>query len=83
MARTVDEKLKYNDNRKTPFSVSYVIGVRIYRNYPKVNAEGKKTIDEIIQSAKELARKGDDTGKGILCGMRDAAKERKERKKRK
>lgn len=80
MARTVDEKLKYNQAQKTPFSTGYVIGVNLYRNYSKMNSEGKKTINETIQTCRELARKGDDTGKGFMCAMRDAANERKAKK---
>lgn len=82
MARTFDEKLKYNENRKTPFSVGYFIGARFYREYPKVNSEGKKVINEAVQTFKELARKGDETGKGVMCAMRDAANERKARQKK-
>lgn len=82
MARTFDEKLKYNEGRKTPFSVGYSIGAKFYREYPQADSKEKKVINEAIQSCKELARKGDETGKGVLCAMRDAAKARKERQRR-
>lgn len=77
MKRTVDEKLEYNRKLKTDFSAGYVLGVNIYRRYSSANAEGKASIKELIATANENARRGDKLDKGIMCGVRDAANERK------
>ena len=37
MKRSVDEKLKYNSEQKTPFAYGYRFGVKAYREYPKAN----------------------------------------------
>ena len=82
MARTVDEKLKYNQGNKSPFSTGYVLAVKLYRDYPKSDAETKKNVKEIIDVSKDLAKKGDEMSKGFMCGFRDAANERKARQKK-
>ena len=81
MKRSVDEKLRYNESRKGMFSVGYRLAVKTYRDYPKQNAKGRKIIKELITDSNELARTGDGFGKGFMCGVRDAANERKARKK--
>lgn len=80
MRYTVDEKVKYNRKRNTDFGTGYVFGVNIYRDYSKVSAKDKATIKELISSARENARNGEQWDKGIMCGVRDAANERKARK---
>ncbi len=83
MKRTVKEKVNYNKGRKTEFSGGYTLGVMLYNDYPKQNGEGKKTINSIVGDSKELAKAGDQWSKGVMCGMRDAANERKAKRKRK
>ena len=80
MSYTVDEKLAHNRKKNTLFSAGYVLGVNIYRSYPKANAKDRATVKEIISSAREGAREGDEWNKGVMCGVRDAANERKARK---
>ncbi len=77
MQRTVDEKYKYNKGQKTDFAGGYCIGVDVYRNYVKMNDEGKNTVHKSIDSFMRLARTGDRLSKGIIAGYRDAANERK------
>ena len=83
MKRTLDEKLEYNRKRAdlgSSFSKNYVLGVLLYGEYPKTDAEGKATIKRIIDTEKEFARDGNEGSKGFMCGIRDAANERKARK---
>ena len=81
MRYSVDEKLAYNRKRKGRFSTGYLLGVAIYRDYPKGDSVTKRNTKEIISDSNALARIGDDYGKGVMCGVRDAANERKARKK--
>ncbi len=81
MKHSVDEKLVYNKKRKGLFSTGYVLGVEIYRGYSKGNKESKALTRGIISDSNDLARMGDEYGKGVMCGVRDAANERKARKK--
>ena len=81
MKRSLKEKLAHNRQKKTSFASGYVTGVILYSDYPKGNSKDKKTITSIIDNAKELARMGDESCKGIMCGYRDAANERKSKKK--
>lgn len=80
MSYTVDEKMAYNRQRNTEFGTGYVFGVNIYRNYVKADSKYKAAIKEVIDSASKNARKGYKMDKGIMCGVRDAANERKARK---
>lgn len=82
MKRTVDEKYKYNQERKGGFSTGYCLGVNLYRGYIKSDGETKAITKEIITTSKELAKKGDDLGKGFMCAVRDCAEERKAKQKR-
>ena len=82
MKRTVQEKYDYNSTRKSPFSTGYTLGVMLYRDYPRMDKEGKKMISEIIDTTKSLARSGDELGKGFMCAVRDCANERKARQKK-
>lgn len=83
MKLTVDEKYRYNKARNDgKFSSGYCIGVTMYKDYVKGDDEYKKIIREFVDTSKELARGGDKFGKGVMCGYRDSANERKARQKR-
>lgn len=77
--RTLKEKYSYNKSKRGEFSAGYCLGVDIYNDYPKGNDSLKSTYKSLITNAKKLALKGDSYGKGIMCGVRDAASERKAR----
>lgn len=81
MKRTLKEKLQYNEARHTPFSIGYGLGVMLYSDYKKMDSRGKQVISDIIGRNKRLARSGDEMGKGFMCGVRDAANERKSKQK--
>lgn len=84
MARTVEEKVKYNRERKTPFSYGYLWGVKAYRKYPQADKiEQKQILAEIDDYSKEARNgkgKARECAKGYMCGVRDAANERKGKK---
>ncbi len=88
MKRTVDEKLKYNSAQKTAFAYGYRFGVQAYRRYPKADERHKRDISSDIDYNKRLAQTGDKSresvqyAKGFMCGVRDAANERKIKQKR-
>lgn len=82
MKRTVQEKYDYNDKLDTPFSTGYTLGVILYRDYARMDKEGKKLIRKIFDDNHELARSGDEIGKGVMCAVRDCANERKARQKK-
>lgn len=77
--RTVDEKYNYNKQRKdkSPFSSGYCAGVTMYGEWSNMSKSDKRAARQYIDNAKELARQGDQLSKGIMCGIRDAANERK------
>ena len=52
-----------------------------YSDYKKMDSRGKQVISDIIGRNKRLARNGDEMGKGFMCGVRDAANERKSKQK--
>lgn len=85
MKRTVDEKLKYNSEQKTPFAYGYRFGVKAYREYPKANKKRKREMMSDIDDNKRLAQSGKSTcnsvqyAKGFMCAMRDCAAERRAR----
>lgn len=80
MKRTLNDKYKYNSKRKTNFAFGYCLGVRIYKDYPKDTAKGKLETKRLIDDFKTFAREGDEISKGIMCGIRDCANERKGKK---
>ena len=88
MKRTVDEKLKYNSAQKTSFAYGYRFGVQAYRRYPKADERHKRDISSDIDYNRRLAQTGDKSresvqyAKGFMCGVRDAANERKIKQKR-
>lgn len=80
MSYSVDEKVKFNRAKKTPFGWGYQWGVKAYRSYPKADAQEKKRIRAEIADYKQEAKKKSYSGecaKGYMCGVRDAANERK------
>ncbi len=86
MPRTVDEKVKYNQGRKTPFSYGYLWGVKAYRQYPQASTAERKRIlaqiDDYSKDARNGKGKSRECAKGFMCGVRDAANERKAKKTR-
>lgn len=85
MKYTFEEKMKYNKQRygKNDFSSGYVIGGTIYKDYPTLDATGKKEIHSVIDSFHKSALSGDEFSKGFMCAVRDGAKARKLHPKRK
>ena len=85
MKRTVDEKLKYNREQKTPFAYGYRFGVKAYREYLNANKKRKREMMSDIDDNKRLALTGKSTrgsvqyAKGFMCAMRDCAAERRAR----
>lgn len=86
--RTFKEKFDYNKKRydsniHDEFSSGYVFGVSIYQDYPKYDEKGKAEARKLIGDFNELAKgkNGDKMAKGIMCGIRDCANERKRKKK--
>lgn len=78
--KTLAEKVAYNEKRNTDFAFGYRLGVQIYKDYPKSDEKGKRETKRLIDGYKTLARDGDEISKGFMCGIRDAANERKARK---
>ena len=77
MKRTVQEKYEYNKRRKGLFPSGYCYGVSLYRDYPKLDDEGKMLTQATVNIASVYAREGQVFSKGIMCGYRDMANERK------
>lgn len=78
--KTLAEKIEYNKKQNTDFSKGYLLGVRWYGEYPKLSGEERKKQLEVIDITKSSAKLGDRFSKGIMCGVRDAATERKRKK---
>ena len=79
--KTLAEKVAYNEKQNSGFSKGYLLGVRFYQNYGKGGAPvDKKKHNEFIDDMKAGAKKHGYC-KGFMCGIRDAANERKARKK--
>lgn len=79
MKHSIDEKLRYNRQRKTPFSSAYCLGVTVYRDYAQADKQTKAVTRDMIDRNKQAARNGDPFAKGFMCGIRDAANERKQK----
>ncbi len=79
--KTLAEKVAYNQTQNSDFSNGYLLGVRWYGEYPKLSVQGRKTQIEVIDTIKVSAKMGDGFSKGIMCGIRDSANERKAKKK--
>ena len=82
MKHTVQEKYEYNKGRQGKFPLGYCCGVSFYRDYMKFDQEGKGIITDLINHCHENALLGDELSKGVMCGYRDCANERKSRYKR-
>lgn len=81
MARTVDEKVRYNKAKgNDDFGSGYCIGVTVYRNYIKQNETRRQETKSLIDNFVRLAKTGDKLSKGVIAGYRDAANERKSRR---
>ncbi len=79
--KTLAEKVAYNQKQNSGFSQGYLLGVRWYGEYPKLSGKNKKQQLKVIDITKKTAKMGDEFAKGIMCGIRDAANERKAKKK--
>ena len=80
MKYSFKEKLRSNKTRQKhrPFAAGYVFGATLYEDFPRQNTEFKKTVKEFIDTMKNSASgKDSDYEKGVMCGYRDAANERK------
>lgn len=77
---TLQKKLAFNKKRGTEFSAGYIMGVKTYQKYPLKDRKGKQTAKRAIDKFSQMARNGDEFAKGIMCGIRDAANERKAQK---
>ena len=73
------EKYRYNQAHAShkPFSAGYKMGADLYLDYAKAGKDGQKQTHKIFNEFHALALQGDPFSKGILCGARDAANERK------
>lgn len=83
--KSVDEKLRYNNEVKSAFSWGYIFGVKAYRSYSTLNAEQKNMVKADIDYNKKIAkgdssRQGVQYAKGFMCAIRDCANERKSKK---
>ncbi len=83
-----EEKYQFNKARAKGcnFAAGYCLGADLYEMYPRQNAEFQNTVSEFISTARENAAAKIDTdldswNKGVMCGYRDAANERKARAK--
>lgn len=84
--RTTDEKLKHNERQKTPFGFGYCWGVKAYRGYTKLSKSEKQRAKADISYNAQLVKTGKteatrSCAKGYMCGIRDAANDRKARQK--
>lgn len=77
---TLDDKIKFNQHRPNLFSVGYITGVKAYRNYLLKDRQGKQATKKAMDGFSRQAKSGDVFAKGIMCGIRDAANERKAKK---
>ena len=78
--KTLDEKYRYNLTQDSGFSHGYCTGVKYYGNYGKGAPVDKKKHNDFIDDMKVAALKGHKWAKGFMCGIRDAANERKRKK---
>lgn len=80
MKRTLKEKYDYNKYKDDKFSRGYCFGVDLYQDYPRQTPQGKATYKELINNINQSAKLGNSTEKGVMCGIRDAANDRKNKK---
>ena len=77
--RLLVEKYAANDKKDTPFSQGYVTGVVAYQSNKDYDKDGKKAVKDFISQNSRAAKAGDPMAKGVMCGVRDAANERKKK----
>ena len=88
MKWSLEDKVAYNNKKyeqtKDHFALGYTLGVTLYQGYFKSNASTKAAIDVMVQtlgnSDPKIDPEGAKTYKGFMCGLRDAAQDRKSRK---
>ena len=86
--KTLKEKVDYTRNRSSSdqFAAGYIIGVTMYNDYPKLDDKGKAETRKMIGDYNKIANGKDRNStaiklsKGIMCGIRDSANERKRKK---
>ena len=78
---SVDDKIKFNRKRGSLFGSGYIFGVKQYRGYALKDRKQKQIAKKAMDEFFKMARNGDEFAKGIMCGVRDAANERKAKKK--
>ena len=86
--KTLQEKIKFNKIRSVSdqFAAGYIIGVTMYKDYPKLDDKGKAETRKMISDYNKIASGKDRNSiatklsKGIMCGIRDSANERKRKK---
>ena len=83
--KTLKEKVDYSRKRSSSdqFAAGYIIGVTMYKDYPKLDDKGKAETRKMISDYNKIASGKDRNStavklsKGIMCGIRDSANERK------
>ena len=86
--KTLQEKINFNKSRSVSdqFAAGYIIGVTMYKDYPKLDEKGKAETRKMIGNFNKTANGKDRNStaiklsKGIMCGIRDSANERKHKK---
>ena len=78
---SIDDKIKFNKKRGSLFGSGYILGVKQYRKYALKDRKQKQVVKKAIDEFSKMARNGYEFAKGIMCGIRDAANERKAKKK--
>ena len=86
--KTLQEKINFNKSRSVSdqFSAGYIIGITMYKDYPKLDDKGKAETRKMIGDYNKIASGTDRNStavklsKGIMCGIRDSANERKRKK---
>lgn len=78
--KTLKEKFDYNSSQKNGFSMGYCCGVKYYQSYGSCRSQADRTkrkeyIDDMKSAAKKYSY-----AKGFMCGIRDAANDRKAKK---
>lgn len=77
---SVDDKIKFNKKRGSLFGGGYILGVKQYRSYALKDRKQKQVAKKAMDEFSRLAKNGDLFYKGYMCGVRDAANERKAKK---
>lgn len=80
MKVSFEEKKRYNKQIETAFSYGYRMGADFYADYLKQNEKGKRSIKQLQDDMHRDAKKGDSFAKGFMCATRDAANDRKSKR---